>query len=229
LTSGVTVYAGSVDRDTGRMEDLFLELDRGPTRGVWILARTGELRDEGGALGLDLVDGEMHQQSAPDKPYHRLRFERYRLRIPLPAADWTPDEGDAPTTVLLDRAYGVSFDPRARLELHQRLALPASCLVFGLLGASLGLHHSRAGRSRGVTLCLVVLLAYYALLTAGRTLGRGGALPPELAMWLPNLLLGGLAVYAFLRKNREAPLPLEEAVARGFGRLRQALTREARR
>ncbi len=229
LAAGITVYAERVDRETGRLENLFLELDRGHTRGVWVLARAGELRDEGGTLGLDLEEGEMHQLSAPDKPYHRLRFERYRLRVPLPAAAWNPDEGEAPSAELLARAYGPGFEPKARMELHQRLALPASCLVFGLLGASLGLHHSRTGRSRGVSLCLAVLLAYYALLTAGRTLGKGGALPPEAAMWLPNLLLGALAVYAFLRKNRESPLPLEEALGRGFSRLRKALARGAPR
>jgi hypothetical protein len=77
-----------------------------------------------------------------------------------------------------------------------------------------------------VSLCLVVLLLYYALLTVGRTLGKDGALPPELAMWLPNFLLGALAVYAFARRNREAPLPLEEAVGSWLGRLRGLLARE---
>lgn len=227
LASGITVYAAGMDRDADRLEDLFVHLDRGHTQGIWILARTGRLRDEGGALGLELEDGEMHQQSAPDRPYHRLRFERYRLSIPLPAPAWTPGETEAPTADLLARAYGPEFDRRARLELHQRLALPASCLVFGLLGLSLGLHHySRAGRSRAVSLCLVVLLLYYALLTLGRTLGKDGALPPELAMWLPNLLLGVLAAYAFARRNREAPLPLEEAAGRWLGRLRGILARE---
>ncbi|MDW7711396.1 MAG: LPS export ABC transporter permease LptF [Deferrisomatales bacterium] len=223
IASGVTVYAEGMDEETGRLENLFLHLERPQTEGLWVLARVGRLRDEGGALGLELEDGEMHQGSGPDRPYHRLRFDRYRLRIPLPGAAWSPDEGEAPTAELLALAYGPEPSRRARLELHQRLALPASCLVFGLLGATLGLHHSRAGRSRGVSLCLGVLLVYYAVFTAGRTLGRGGVLPPELAMWLPNLLLGTLAVYAYLRKSREAPLPLEEAAGRWLGNLRRAL------
>lgn len=229
IASGVTVYAEGMDKDTGRLENLFLHLDRGHTQGVWILARVGKLRDEGGALGLELEDGEMHQQAGPDSPYHRLRFDRYGLRIPLPSPAWSPDEGEASTPDLMTQAYGPASSARARLELHQRLALPVSCLVFGLLGATLGLHHSRAGRSRGVSLCLAVLLVYYVLFTVGRTLGKGGALPPELAMWLPNLLLGTLAVYAFVRKSREAPLPLEEAAGRWFGALRQALVREEHR
>ena len=100
--------------------------------------------------------------------------------------------------------------------------MPASCLVFGLLGASLGVHHSRAGRGRAITVCLGVLLLYYSLLTTGKALGHRGAVPPELAMWLPNLVLAGLGLYAFARKNREAPLPFEEAAGRALERLRAA-------
>ena len=82
--------------------------------------------------------------------------------------------------------------------MHRRLALPASCLVFGILGASLGLQHVRSGRSRGITVCIAVLLLHYALLTAGRALGARGLVAPELAMWVPNLLLAALAGFAFV-------------------------------
>jgi len=223
IARGVTVYAGKVDDRSGRLGDLFLELSRGAPRGVWIFARAGELRDEGGSLGLLLEDGEMHEGGG-DKPYRRLRFGQYYLRVPLPAANWAPEVEELATPALARAAYGSDADPEARLELHQRLALPVSCLVFGLLGTALGLHHSRAGRSRGVTLCLGVLLVFYALLTSGRALGKRGVLPAEAAMWLPNLLLGALAVYGYVRKNREAPLPLEDAVGRWLGRVRKRFT-----
>ena len=75
-------------------------------------------------------------------------------------------------------------------------------------------------------MCLVLLLAYYALLTVGQALGKKGALPPELAMWLLNLVLGALAAYAFVRKNREAPLPLEDHLGRWLGALRAKLRRQ---
>jgi len=225
IARGVTVYAERVDDRSGRLENLFLQLDRGTTRDVWIFARAGELRDEGGALGLLLEDGEMHQGGG-EQPYSRLRFGHYHLRVPLPTANWTPAVEEMFTPALAQVAYGPERDPEALLELHQRLALPFSCLVFGLLGTSLGLHHSRAGRSRGVALCLGILLLFYALLTSGRTLGKREVLPPELAMWLPDLLLGALAVYAYVRKNREAPLPLEEAAGRWVSRIRRRLTRE---
>lgn len=228
IARGVTVYAERIEPRTGALENLFVQLDQGDALGVWILARRGTLRDDGGALALDLQDGEMHQRSGPGKPYRRLTFDRYRLQVPLPATDWALDAEDRATGELAAAAWGPACDRDARLELHRRLALPAACLVFGLLGAALGLHHARGGRSRGFALCLVVLLAYYALLTAGRALGKKGALPPELAMWMPDLVLGALGLYAFARKNREAPLPMEDAAARFAAALGRRLTRRGR-
>jgi lipopolysaccharide export system permease protein len=68
---------------------------------------------------------------------------------------------------------------------------------------------------------LAVLLAFYALLTAGRAMGEKGVLAPELAMWMPDLVLGAVAAAAFVRKNREAPLPLEEILGRWLSRIRR--------
>jgi lipopolysaccharide export system permease protein len=74
-----------------------------------------------------------------------------------------------------------------------------------------------------VTVCLAVLVIYYMLVTGGRTLGDRGKLAPWFAMWLPNLTLGAFSLFAFVRKNRETPLPLEEAIGRFLGRLRRLL------
>ena len=69
-------------------------------------------------------------------------------------------------------------------------------------------------RCNALALCLLVLFAYYVLLTVGNTMGKRGRMSAELAMWLPNLTLGALAIYAFVRKNRERPLPLEQQLIR---------------
>ncbi len=224
IARGVTAYAGRIDRRTGVLEDLFVSLAR-PEGGVWILARSGTLKDDGGALALDLQDGEMHHAVGAGRAYRRLSFARYRLRVPLAKDAWTTDLEELPTPAVARAAYGPEASRDARLELHRRLAMPASCLVFGLLGTTLALHHGRSGKSRGVALGLAVLLAYYALLTVGKALGKSGVLPPEAAMWLANLALGTLGAYAYARKSREAPLPFEELLGSWASRLARAVGR----
>ncbi len=220
VARGITVYADRTDRGTGVLGNVFIRL-RQDGGDVWILAREGRLASRGGGLELVLTDGEMHLFEGPGKPYRRLRFDRSDLTVPVPTRTWSPEITEQSTPEVFRAALAGRRD--ARMELHGRLAVPAACLVFGLLGASLGLHHSRSGRSRGVTLCLLVLLAYYALLTTGKTLGKGGAVPPEAAMWLPDLALGAVAVYAYRRKSREAPLAFEETAARWVALVRARL------
>jgi len=65
------------------------------------------------------------------------------------------------------------------------------------------------GRFWGLVSCLFWLLLYYALLTTGKALGEREMLPPLLALWLPNILVGLVAVHFFIKAVRESP-PLFE-------------------
>jgi lipopolysaccharide export system permease protein len=40
-------------------------------------------------------------------------------------------------------------------------------------------------------------------LTVGEALGKKGGLPPAVALWLPNLVLGGIGLFLFLRTAEE--------------------------
>ena len=50
-----------------------------------------------------------------------------------------------------------------------------------------------------------VLLSYYLLLTVGEALGKKAVLPPGIALWLPNIILGIVGVYLFERTRQEKP------------------------
>jgi lipopolysaccharide export LptBFGC system permease protein LptF len=97
-----------------------------------------------------------------------------------------------------------------RMELQQRFSFAFVPLIFCLLGVSLILlpRSVRAGRSWGFTLCLFWLLTYYALLSLGRALGDKGLLHPVPALWLPNFVVGGIAIHLFTKALRESPLLL---------------------
>ncbi len=225
IAPGITAYAEAMGQDGRELRRLFVALDRGPLAGAWIVARSGTIEREGTQIVLDLQNGEIHQYTGPRAPYRRLRFRRYRLRLPVPLPRPSKNVEYVPTSALVPLARGGNRD--ARYEFHRRLALPAGCWVFGILGACLGLHHSRFGRGRAFPLALGVLLLYYALLTAGKAMGRRTSLPPELAVWMPNAVLGVLALYAFAVKNHEAHLPFEEGLGSVVGRFREWTARRA--
>jgi lipopolysaccharide export system permease protein len=88
------------------------------------------------------------------------------------------------------------------VELYQRITIPMTCFIFAMIGAPLGLQPHRSSSSIGFGISLIIIFIYYAIMTFTTTLGQGGAIPPALGAWLPNLigvLVGGTLVY---RKSR---------------------------
>ncbi|MBI1799937.1 MAG: LptF/LptG family permease [Candidatus Eisenbacteria bacterium] len=76
------------------------------------------------------------------------------------------------------------------VEVHKKFSLPAACVVFVLLGAPIGMRVRRAGPAVAFV-SIAFFLFYYLCLVGGEELANRLLLPPWLAMWLPNLVLGG--------------------------------------
>jgi LPS export ABC transporter permease LptG len=81
-----------------------------------------------------------------------------------------------------------------RTQIHKRLAYPAACLVFALLGVGFGISHVRTGRSFGLLLGLAITITYYLLALSGEHSAISGKLPVWLGVWMANLVLLALGV-----------------------------------
>src|SRR5439155_27081807 len=84
------------------------------------------------------------------------------------------------------------------VEIHKKFSLPAACVVFVLIGAPLGMRVRRAGPAVAFV-SIGFFLFYYLCLVGGEELANRLMLPAWLAMWLPNLVLGGWGLAATLR------------------------------
>jgi LPS export ABC transporter permease LptG len=89
-----------------------------------------------------------------------------------------------------------------RAEIHKRLALPAACLVFALLGVAFGISNVRTGRSFGLLLGLAITVTYYLLALSGEHAAVTGKLPVWLGVWMANIVLAALAVFAIVLQRR---------------------------
>ncbi|HXZ44577.1 MAG TPA: LPS export ABC transporter permease LptG [archaeon] len=88
---------------------------------------------------------------------------------------------------------------RYRVDLYAKMATALVSLVMSLLGVSFGLRTGRAGVMVWVGACIPTGFVYYLLLVLGIQLGRGGALPPLVAAWLPNLVFGAAGLLSLWR------------------------------
>ncbi len=88
---------------------------------------------------------------------------------------------------------------RYMVELHWRLALAASCLVFALLAAPITLRFGQGQSLVGVMMTLLVAFGYYVIMLWLRMLGEAGALAPVLSGWLQNGIIVLVSMWALWR------------------------------
>ena len=112
-----------------------------------------------------------------------------------------PDEMTIRELKDLRKAYSAAHvdTTDVNMEIQRRFSLPLASFVFALVGAPLGVQKPRSSSSIGFGISVIVIFLYYAVMTFSGALGRGHAIPPELAIWLPNLI-ALLAGVGFIRK-----------------------------
>jgi lipopolysaccharide export system permease protein len=178
-------------------------------------------------LGLRLFDGSIYEREKKRPGFSQTRFNIYDFKLDLDdligtgrRRDTAPKEAsvkDLLNTIRSKQASGRDAIAE-RMELQQRFSFGFVPIIFCLLGVSLTLlpRSSRASRSWGFALCLFWLVAYYVLLSLGKALGDNGVLPPVPALWLPNFLVGGIAVFLYTKAVRESPLVLQTLLERAW-------------
>lgn len=98
-------------------------------------------------------------------------------------------------------AFRAAHEDTARIdmEVQQRFSLPLASFIFALMGAPLGVQKPRSSSSIGFGLSVIIIFIYYAVMTFTGSMGKGHVIPPELAVWIPNLI--ALAFSIFLIRN----------------------------
>ena len=90
---------------------------------------------------------------------------------------------------------------RIQVRIQEKFTLPCACLVFGLIGSSLGSKSNlRSSKSQGFGLSVILILIYYVMSFLFSSFGVKGLLTPALAAWLPVFISLGGGIY-FLRKS----------------------------
>ncbi len=83
-----------------------------------------------------------------------------------------------------------------------KLALPLAALMFGSLGAGLGIRSARTGTATGFALAIGILFGYLTLGNFMNVWAMGGVIPAWLASFTPIVLGAAATVIVVARKNR---------------------------
>lgn len=97
------------------------------------------------------------------------------------------------------RGYLLRRLRRAKVEYQQKFSIPFACFVFGLIGLPLGILVRRSGKMIGLGIGLAMIIVYYILLEVGKNIGQQGIMPPFLALWIPNFIIGIVGIFLIIR------------------------------
>jgi len=203
---GRVLYVQSRDvDDESLLKRIFIADRSNAKRPFLIFAQTARFRFDSDRMliHLEMERGDIHLESADLSTHQRIAFEQLDYTLDASALiDATrrrkPSEMDLSQ---LHDVMNLPADPSTgrfpasfQAHFHRRLAIPFAPFVFAALGVPLGLRRSRAARSSGVLVCIVLVAAYYTLLGFGQYLGETGRAPAVLALWLPNLVFAAASI-----------------------------------
>lgn len=187
----------------------------------FITAQRGNLRidEKKSTLWLDLenITSHIYRPSYKENAKYQIqRSDSHTLKLFSPAEhhlELLKNEPQYLTLLQLMKKH----DRKALLELHKRLSLTFTVLVFAFLGLALALRRIDMHSTSAFIWSLFVILGDYTLISLMQNWAMTGALSPALAMWTPPTILGILAIiYWFTAKERVAKPSLAKRILTFF-------------
>jgi lipopolysaccharide export system permease protein len=218
--SGVTIYVNEIDLKNKNLVDVFIEDNRQPDKVNTVIAPRGIIFNDpdNATVHLRLFNGSIHQTNLKDKTAHAIYFDTYEISLDTPSASaekkGKPKRPKEMTIGELHQYIESAGSKDGRyysllLELHRRFSIPFGCFALGIIAVPLGVQSRSAKRSFGLVLGLVFFLLYYLLMSVGKVYGETGAYPPQIGMWLPNIIIVVLGVYFLFRTANERTLKVD--------------------
>jgi lipopolysaccharide export system permease protein len=192
-------YVESLNPLTGIVRNVFMQSRIDGQLGL-VVAREGshtELPD--GSRYLVFRDGRRYEGTPGQLDYRIVQFERYWMRLdPVASGDKATGIRQVPVNALL-----ADTSPQARAELLWRLGVPLSALILAVTAIPLSYVNTRARRSYGLVIALLLYFVYNNLLSLSQAWVAQDKLNPWTGMVAAHLLMLLAAAALFYLRNRQ--------------------------
>ena len=157
-----------------------------------------------------IEDGRMYDVNSEGEVSLLLRFERQRLALKL-SPQQLQRSTRKPSNMsahelwsYISQAEMIGTDlSKLWVMFHLKLAVPFACVIMAVLGAGFGAsRRGRSGGGVGFGISVVIVFAYYVVMSLCRALGESGNLNPVIAGWAPNFVFMSLALFFAWRVDR---------------------------
>ncbi len=216
FTSGffnLLLYTEKANNRAGKMEKVFIFDERDPKHPLTVVSKTGEFirvqsnEDDLGGMVLQLQDGSIHQSEDAGDSYNKVKFGTYQIYFDIP--DTTGKFGYRPKFFTFDELTQKIADPTIakvtlddlKTDYWRRIAVALAPLLFVILGVGFGTVRTRGARFGVLFIAFISMAIYWQVQVVALWLGETGRLVPWLAVQIPNLLVGGVGIWAFKRAS----------------------------
>jgi len=231
----LVLYVRDVPPNTRGWKGVFLADTRNPGAPQLLTAESGHFVLDPGQRRVDLIleDGILHR-SQTDTPAQYELQQFGSLTVQLDPETVFPRQslakGDNELTIPELRAKAAELRGQGLsahnpiMAIQRKYTIPVACLVFGLIALVLGITHRKDGKNAGFVIGIGVVLVYYVLMYMGEALAKGQKVPADLALWIPNIVLGSAGLVLLVLKTRgyefspSIRIPVPARVAAWFSR-----------
>ena len=184
-------------------------------------------------IRLELTSGTIHELGDKLSEYQTINFDTYELNLSLPDTAQLEKEalvGHRELSINLLLKQIKDFENKglptfaAKVELSKKFAIPFTCLLFGLLGAPLGIHSSRGGKSGSFATSVMVILLYYMGLIFAQNMGKSGQVEPYSSIWVPNIIVLFVIVYTSYKMQKDLPFNLTNRIVDNLSTIHKLLS-----
>lgn len=207
---GTVLLVNDFDPASGNATNLVLVQDWSGERGDIIMAQRGTLEipiSAGGEILLKLHEGTIEPVSAPEDEYRSASFETLTAHLSSPQAGagisrkdlfWAMSLEEMRSGLIRFREEGRTEDAIILLtEIHRRLSIPFTLLIYPFIVFPIAVTSRRHGKASAFTATIILFALSVFLFAIGMRLGAKEQIPPWLAAWLPDLVLGTLGLVSF--------------------------------
>jgi lipopolysaccharide export system permease protein len=191
-------YVESLNPLTGIVRNVFMRSMIDGQLGL-VVAREGDhtqLPD--GSRYLVFKDGRRYEGTPGQRDYRIVQIERYWMRLDPVAAERHISIRQMSVAELL-----ADTTPPVRAELLWRVGVPISALILAVMAIPLSFVNTRARRSYGLVVALLLYFVYNNLLSLSQAWVAQDKLNPWIGMGASHLLMLSAVVILFYRRSHQ--------------------------
>ncbi len=122
--------------------------------------------------------------------------------IPRKANNMTINEAKK-AQKMYEMSGNIKESRKMKVRIYEKMTLPMSCIVFALIGSTLGIKQNiRSSKSQGFGISIILIFLYYITCFLFSSIGIVGLITPFLAAWIPVLIFLGFGTFLLWRSGR---------------------------